>query len=70
MSRKRRNAVRRQGLKQIGAIMPKVEKIKDNQYQYQCKCGSIVILETDMPPDKLSLCWKCLQEFKKDEVIK
>jgi len=43
--------------------MAKVKKIKENQYEYICGCGKIVILETDLPLDKLSKCWNCQKKI-------
>jgi len=47
--------------------VPKVNKIADNLYQYKCRCGRLVTLETDIKPDRLSLCWECLEKIDGNE---
>jgi hypothetical protein len=50
--------------------MPKIEKLGPNRYRYQCSCGRVVVLESDVPPKRLSKCWECCdklpEEYKYD----
>ena len=32
--------------------------------EYDCKCGTHVVLETDVKPEKLTKCFKCQNEVK------
>jgi predicted SprT family Zn-dependent metalloprotease len=46
--------------------MPKIEKIGTNKYRYQCTCGQMVILESDVPPKRLSKCWECCEKLPEE----
>ena len=39
--------------------MPKVEKISDNLYRYQCECGAWEVFESDTTPERLVKCFEC-----------
>jgi len=50
-----------------GKKVPKVEKISDNEYKYDCQCGKTIILVSDVKPDKLIKCFECIK--KESDVI-
>ena len=47
--------------------MPKLDKISDTHYRYNCECGCEINYYTDTPPKRVPKCFECLGKGTKIE---
>jgi hypothetical protein len=47
--------------------MPKVKKLGEFKYQYNCTCGKEIILDIGEKPKKLIKCFDCIGKKNEEE---